>query len=146
MVLQCPHHQLHLFSSVCKRECRSTRETEKHNFYFFSQYHCEHFYWYIDAWLQPYGEWNQESLAKPCLVGFELDTPDEEDKIGFPRISNVIMKTLPKAQRTRGLSSSYQSNFFRSHHKFLPKSWSNFICYIRQRINFKISTKHQHLD
>ena len=56
------------------------------------------------------------------------------------------VKTLPKAQRTRGLSSSYQSNFFMSHHKFLPKSWSNFIRYIRQRINFKISTKHQHLD
>ena len=59
---------------------------------------------------------------------------------------NVLLKTLPKAQRTRGLSSSYQSYFFRSYHKFLPKSWSNFICYIRQRINFKISTKHQHLD
>ena len=37
-------------------------------------------------------------------------------------------KTLPKAQRTRGLSSAYQS------HKFLHKSWSNFI--------FKILTKH----
>ena len=46
-----------------------------------------------------------------------------------------IYKTLPKAQRTRGLSSSYQSNFFRSYHKFLQKSWSNLI--------FKISTKNQ---
>ena len=27
-------------------------------------------------------------------------------------------KTLPKAQRTRGLSSAYQSNLFRSYHKF----------------------------
>ena len=43
-------------------------------------------------------------------------------------------KTLPKAQRTRGLSSAYQSNFFRSYHKFLHKSWSNI---------FRISTKHQ---
>ena len=44
------------------------------------------------------------------------------------------IKTLPKAQRTRGLSSAYQSNFFRSYHKFLHKSWSNI---------FRISTKHQ---
>ena len=44
------------------------------------------------------------------------------------------VKTLPKAQRTRGLSSAYQSNFFRSYHKFLHKSWSNI---------FRISTKHQ---
>ena len=44
------------------------------------------------------------------------------------------VETLPKAQRTRGLSSAYQSNFFRSYHKFLHKSWSNI---------FRISTKHQ---
>ena len=44
------------------------------------------------------------------------------------------LKTLPKAQRTRGLSSAYQSNFFRSYQKFLNKSWSNI---------FRISTKHQ---
>ena len=31
-------------------------------------------------------------------------------------------KTLPKAQRTRGLSSTYQSNFFGSYHKFKHKS------------------------
>ena len=43
-------------------------------------------------------------------------------------------ETLPKAQRMRGLSSAYQSNFFRSYHKFLHKSWSNI---------FRISTKHQ---
>ena len=36
------------------------------------------------------------------------------------------MKTLPKAQRTRGLSS---------YHKFLHKTWSTFV--------FRISTKHQ---
>ena len=39
--------------------------------------------------------------------------------------------TLPKAQRTRGLSSAYQ---FNSYHEFLHKSWSNI---------FRISTKHQ---
>ena len=30
-----------------------------------------------------------------------------------------LTQTLPKAQRTRGLSSDYQSNFFRLYHKFL---------------------------
>ena len=45
------------------------------------------------------------------------------------------LKTLPKAQRTRGLSSACQSNLFRSYHKFLHKSWSDFI--------FRISTRHQ---
>ena len=47
----------------------------------------------------------------------------------------IIPKTLPKAQRTRGLSSTYQSNFFRSYHKIKHKSWSNII--------WGISTKHQ---
>ena len=51
-------------------------------------------------------------------------------KLGF------VYKTLPKAQRTRGLSS---------YHKFKHKSWSNFIFRIPLRINFKISTKHQPL-
>ena len=46
-----------------------------------------------------------------------------------------LPETLPKAQRTRGLSSTYQSNFFGSYDKFKHKSWSNFI--------FIISTKHQ---
>ena len=44
-------------------------------------------------------------------------------------------ETLPKAQRTRGLSSSCQSNFLRSYHKFKHKSWSHFI--------FRISTGQQ---
>ena len=46
----------------------------------------------------------------------------------------IICQTLPKAQRTQGLNSFYQSYFFRSYHKFLHKSWS---------IIFRISTKHQ---
>ena len=37
---------------------------------------------------------------------------------------------MPKAQRTRGLSSGYQSNFFWSYHKFSNKSWSEFILII----------------
>ena len=43
-------------------------------------------------------------------------------------------ETLPQAQQTGGMSSVHQSNFFRSYHKFLHKSWSNI---------FRISTKHQ---
>ena len=31
-------------------------------------------------------------------------------------------ETLPKAQRTRGLTSTYQSNFFGSYHNFKHKS------------------------
>ena len=65
-------------------------------------------------------------------------------------------ETLPKAQRTWGLSSAYQSNMFRSYHKFKHKSWSNFIFIIsskwqlqnlnqtsafRLNLNFKILTK-----
>ena len=48
---------------------------------------------------------------------------------------NSESKTLPKAQRTQGLSSSCQSNFLRSYQKFKHKSWSHFI--------FRISTKHK---
>ena len=54
-------------------------------------------------------------------------------------------KTLPKAQRTRGLSSSCQSNFLRSYQKFKHKSWSHFIFRISTKHQLKISTKHQHL-
>ena len=66
------------------------------------------------------------------------------------------IKTLPKAQRTRGLSSGYQTYFFRSYHKFSNKSWSEFIFVISTKqplqnlnqisefwlnLNFKILTK-----
>ena len=34
----------------------------------------------------------------------------------------LLIQTLPKAQRTRGLSSSYQSNYLRSYQKFKHKS------------------------
>ena len=47
----------------------------------------------------------------------------------------ISFKTLPKEPRIQGWSSAYQSNLFRSYHKFKHKSWSNFI--------FRISTKHQ---
>ena len=60
-----------------------------------------------------------------CLAFFAL-------YISCPQnmILKALIKTLPKAQRTLGLSSAYQSNFFRSYHKF----WSNI---------FRISAKHQ---
>ena len=55
-------------------------------------------------------------------------------------ISNIkrghYIKTLPKAQRTRGLSS-YQ--------KFKHKSWSNFIFRISTKHQLQNSTKHQPL-
>ena len=54
---------------------------------------------------------------------------------GLQLISPLKSKTLPKAQRTWGLSSSYQSNFLRSYHEFLHRACSNFI--------FRILTKNQ---
>merc|ERR1711978_496509 len=71
-------------------------------------------------------------------------------------LKSLQMKTLPKAQWTRGLSSGYQSNFFRSYHKFSNKSLSDFIFIFsakqqlqnlnqisafRLNLNFKILTK-----
>ena len=53
--------------------------------------------------------------------------------------TGLIFKTLPKAQRTRGLSSAYQSNFFRSYHKFLQNSWPNLSSESWPRLNFIIS-------
>ena len=70
-----------------------------------------------------------------------------------PRPSQIIRiwlkqkKTSPKAQRTRGLSSAYQSHLFMSYHKFKKKSWSSLSSESRRSINFKITTKHhQHLN
>ena len=52
-------------------------------------------------------------------------------------------KTLPKAQRTRGLSSAYQSHLFKSYHKFKKRSCSRLSSESRPRFNFITSTKHQ---
>ena len=66
----------------------------------------------------------------------------------------VVTKTLPKAQRTRGLSSSYQSNFLRSYHNFtnldqisssesrLKNQFLNQTSASPINLKFKISTKH----
>ena len=43
---------------------------------------------------------------------------------------------LPKARRTRGLSYANQSNFFMSYHKFLHRSWSNFLHTLNQKTAF----------
>ena len=47
-----------------------------------------------------------------------------QNRVFKTRLGNLGLspKTLPKAQRTRGLSSGYQSNFLRSYHKILNKS------------------------
>ena len=55
------------------------------------------------------------------------------------------LKTLQKAQRTRGLSSSCQSNFLKSYHKLKQKSRSQSIFRISTKHQQKILTKHQHL-
>ena len=55
-----------------------------------------------------------------------------------------MLETLPKVQRTRGLrnfSSAYQSDFFRSYHKFLRKSSKISSSESRPSSNSKISTK-----
>ena len=70
---------------------------------------------------------------------------EKADAIATGQTDNTqVNKTLPKAQRTRGLSSAYQSN------KFLHKSWSNSkiqnlnqTSAFRPNFNFKILTKHQ---
>ena len=68
------------------------------------------------------------------LLTFAKSSPKREVRL----IKEACFKTLPKAQRTRGLSSSYQRNFLGSYHKVKHKSWSNFV--------FRISTKHQLLN
>ena len=55
--------------------------------------------------------------------------------------------TLPKAQRTRGLSSDYQSNFFRScRHKFSNKLWLDFIFIISTKQQLQNLNQYQHFD
>ena len=83
---------------------------------------------------------------KYCSVQYKAYTTEQNNYLWFIRSTELkgslllgyfthwrgvwvyTKKTLPKAQRTRGLSS---------YHKFLHKSWSKF--------NLKISTKHQQL-
>ena len=62
-----------------------------------------------------------------------------------PCQTTCLTETLPKAQRTRGLSSSCHSNFLRSYHKFKNNSWSHSIFRISTKPQLKISTKCQNL-
>ena len=58
-------------------------------------------------------------------------------------ITSIIAKTLPKAQRTRGLSSSCQTNILKSYHELNTNL--DHIFRISTKHQLKITTKHQHL-
>ena len=55
-----------------------------------------------------------EQIKEACR-GILKEKDDEINKLGIK--VGQHLKTLPKAQRTRGLSSSCQSNFLRLYHK-----------------------------
>ena len=71
-------------------------------------------------------------------------TPSSPPWPTWPLILTLNYQTLPKAQRIRGLSSGYQSDFLRSY----QSSYTNQISSSESRpsTNLKISTKHKHLD
>ena len=92
-------------------------------------------------WFPKKLNWWQDSQVVAVVVGgvgfcvwrFFRKRRITKEQVPLARLE-IMKKTLPKAQRTRGLSSAYQSDFFRSYHKFFHKSWTNI---------FRISTKHQ---
>ena len=59
---------------------------------------------------------------------------------------NLIFWIVMGCGIARGLSSSCQSNFLKSYHKFKHKSWSNFIFRISTEHQFQNFSKQQHLD
>ena len=61
-------------------------------------------------------------------------------------LKNTVMQTLPKAQRTRGLSSSFQSNFFKSYQVLLHKSCSNFIFRILLDQEWTLNSQPRHYN
>ena len=74
--------------------------------------------------------------SKTYLLGqtsYLTKVVDSSEKVDLYHFKDT--ESYEKAQRTRGLSSANQTNFFWSYHKFWHKSWSNFI--------FLISIKHQ---
>ena len=82
----------------------------------------------------------QSGLGKLGGAWSALDCLHQIGMHSFLQISHMDpdkddLKTLPKAQRTRGLSSSFQSNFLKLYEELLHKSRSNFI--------FRILTKNQ---
>ena len=68
-------------------------------------------------------QWNCSQLLplhSSACSQYSRDVDDDNDE----SVSDYNYdETLPKAQRTRGLSSSYQSNFLRSYHEFLHRAW-----------------------
>ena len=84
----------------------------------------------IDRTLDILGEEKNEpvepGLASQSSAGAAVDAAEPVGSSRTPEhrllTTLIIIKTLPKAQRTRGLSSTYQSNFFGSYHKFKHKS------------------------
>ena len=70
---------------------------------------------------------------KECSSLYDKENSSSNSK----EFGSLYDKTLPKAQRTRGLSS-----YHKSHTNLDQTSISE----SRLSINFKISTKHQHLD
>ena len=60
-------------------------------------------------------------LKKEAII-FLLVIFTHQFNLFSPFIRTLDNKTLPKAQRTRGLSSSCQSSFLRSYHNFKHKS------------------------
>ena len=91
------------------------------------------------------------------LMGCAEDTGSLSNFLVKQKVVEVFQvnyKTLPKAQRTRGLSSSYQSNFLRSYHNFtnldqisssesrLKNQFLNQTSASPINLKFKISTKH----
>ena len=92
--------------------------------------------------IEPFSSTSHAQAHAPCqpFAGNTLQIALEPlPLVECPTQMNLVAldkyKTLPKAQRTRGLSSSCQSNFLQSYQKFKHKSWSHII--------FRISTKHQ---
>ena len=108
--------------------------------------------------------WNVPNLFKPhnytqLRYGQYQKIPSEITAVLADReVLRIYIETLPKAQRTRGLSSSCQSNFLRSYHihKLKHKSAStknlnqtsasplNLKFKILTKPSFRISTKIQH--
>ena len=87
----------------------------------------------FDSASKPMFTSNIRRKREPLKSEFQqlLDTKCRQENIHL----KSKLETLPKAQRTRGLSSSFQSNFLKSYQELLHKSWSNFI--------FRILTKNQ---
>ena len=85
-------------------------------------------------------EWNIAQVFLHYVKGAKITECISLEQLGQPsnhecisdnlvrpsRLHKGMRKTLLKAQRTRGLSSSCQSNFLRSYHEFKHKSWANF--------------------